>query len=78
MSRINLEVFPKVYRVINKTKRYPDPISEHDIQLLEQMGAEVIVDRQSKTVTILNKPFGGRKRSNLLSEKRKRFRRVLL
>ena len=58
--------FVKEYQVVNKAnpKKYPDPVSEHDIKLLEQMGAEVLVDRVLKVVYILNDKRTRRKRTN--------------
>lgn len=58
--------FVKEYHVENRAnpKMFPDPVSEHDIKLLEQMGAEVLVDRVLKVVYILNDKRPRRKRSN--------------
>lgn len=58
--------FVKEYHVENRadTKKYPDPASLHDIKLLEQMGAEVLVDSVLKVVTILNGKRTRRKRAN--------------
>lgn len=48
--------FVKEYHVVNKAnpKQYPNPVSLNDIKLLEQMGAEVVVDPVMKTVYIMN------------------------
>ncbi len=48
--------FIKEYHVVNRAdpKKYPNPVSLHDISLLEQMGAEVLVDPVLKVVTVLN------------------------
>lgn len=53
---IDLIKFPKSYKVVNKTKNYPNPVSDSDIALLEQMGATVIKDEATRTITILNDP----------------------
>ena len=55
---IDLIRIPRNYQVINKSKkRYPDPVSDSDIKLLEQMGATVIKDEKTRTITILHDPF---------------------
>lgn len=49
-------IFQKKYQVVNRAnpKKYPNPVSEHDIKLLEQMGAEIVVDRVLNIIYILN------------------------
>lgn len=49
-------MFIRKYLVINKAdpKRYPNPVTEHDIKLLEQMGANIVIDNVLNTVYITN------------------------
>jgi|GEM_PF-1538449 len=59
------------WHVVNRSKRYPDPVNEHDINLLEQMGANIVLDRTQKIVYILDKRRNLTRRA--MNERRKRF-----
>jgi hypothetical protein len=63
--------FQEEYHVVNNSEDYPDPVSDHDVSLLEQMGVEVAVDRQLRTVTILGKRTNPKRRA--LNARKRRF-----